>query len=54
MKRMQQGTQAILPPDCGKRGLDATPPEALRLKEDVDVVSGEAGETARSEAQDLS
>lgn len=41
MKSMQQ--EAILPLDCGKKSLDATPLEALRPKEDVDVVSGEVG-----------
>ena len=39
MKSMQQ--EAILPPDCGKKSLDATPLEALRSIEDVDVVSEE-------------
>ena len=51
LKMMQQGMQAILPPNCGKSP-EATPPEAWRFKEDVDVVSGEARETAKSEAQD--
>ena len=51
LKMMQQGMQAILSPNCGKSP-EATPLEAWRFKEDVDVVSGEAGETTRSEAQD--
>ena len=53
MKRIQQGIKVILPPDCGK-SLETTPLEAWRPKQDVDIVSGEAGETARSEAQDPS
>ena len=53
MKMMQQRTQALLPPDCGK-SLEATPPEARETEEDADVVSGEVGEIARSKAQNLS
>lgn len=51
LKRMQQGIQAVLPPGCGK-SLKVTPPEVWKPKEHVDLVSGEAGETARSDAPD--
>lgn len=51
LKRMQRGIQAVLSPGCGK-SLKVTPLEAWKPKEHADLVSGEAGETARSDAPD--
>lgn len=47
---LEQFVTTVLPLNCWTRSLNVTSSKALRPKEDVDVVSRKAEETARSEA----